>query len=114
MKSVAQRIAEAPIEVREPKTPLPTSGEAWKELQPLPPALPEAPAMPEVTLEVNPGTLERERLPGFREAGCHWGPLARTNPAGAAPGPTDEQLVAARSHGRFVAECTARWLAGAG
>ena len=52
------------------------------------------------------------RMPGFREAGCHWGPLARTNPAGAAPGPTDEQLVAARSHGRFVAECTARWRLG--
>ena len=47
MKSVAQRIAEAPIEVREPKTPLPTSGEGWKELQPLPPALPEVPTMPD-------------------------------------------------------------------
>jgi len=53
------------------------------------------------------------RLPGFRAAGCHWGPLARTNPGANAPGPTDAQLEAARSHGRHVAECTARWLAGA-
>ncbi len=52
------------------------------------------------------------RLAGFRSAGCHWGPLARTNPTGGVPGPTPEQLVAARSHGRWVAECTARWLAG--
>ena len=54
------------------------------------------------------------RLEGFRQAGCHWGPLARTNPSkGAPPGPTEEQLAAARAHGRHVAECTARWLAGA-
>lgn len=53
------------------------------------------------------------RLEGFRRAGCHWGPLARTNPSSGVPGPTDEQLVAARSHGRHVAECAARWLRGA-
>ncbi len=47
MESVAQRIAEAPVEVREPKTTLSTSEEAWKELEPLPPALPEAPTMPD-------------------------------------------------------------------
>jgi len=47
MKSVAQRIAEAPIEVREPKTAGSTSGEAWKEIKALPPALPEAPTMPD-------------------------------------------------------------------
>jgi NAD(P)H dehydrogenase (quinone) len=52
------------------------------------------------------------RLPGFRHAGCHWGPLARTNPNGGPPGPTPEQLEAARSHGRWLAECTARWLRG--
>jgi len=53
------------------------------------------------------------RLEGFRAAGCHWGALARTNPGATAPGPTDAQLEAASSHGRHVAECTARWLAGA-
>lgn len=53
------------------------------------------------------------RLEGFRQAGCHWGPLARTNPSAGLPGPTEEQLAAARAHGRHVAECTARWLRGA-
>lgn len=53
------------------------------------------------------------RLEGFRQAGCHWGPLARTNPGAGGPGPTDAQLAAAHAHGRHVAECTARWLAGA-
>ncbi len=47
IKSVAQRIAEAPIEVHEPKATVSTSSEAWKELKPLPPALPEVPAMPD-------------------------------------------------------------------
>ena len=28
------------------------------------------------------------REPGFRDAGCHWGPLARTNPKGGEPGPS--------------------------
>ena len=53
------------------------------------------------------------RMEGFRAAGSHWGPAARTNPREGVPGPTEEQLVAARSHGRFVAECARRWLAGA-
>lgn len=53
------------------------------------------------------------RLDGFREAGCHWGPIAWTNPQGGEAGPTADHLRAARSHGRHVAECTARWLAGA-
>ena len=53
------------------------------------------------------------RMEGFRAAGCHWGPLARTNPVGGEPGPTEAQLSAVRAHGRRVAECTARWLAGA-
>jgi NAD(P)H dehydrogenase (quinone) len=54
------------------------------------------------------------RQPGFRDGGCHWGPLARTNAApGVAPGPTNAQLDACRAHGRYVAECTRRWLAGA-
>jgi len=52
------------------------------------------------------------REPGFRDAGCHWGPLARTNPKGGEPGPTEAQLQVCRAHGRHVAECTRRWLAG--
>jgi NAD(P)H dehydrogenase (quinone) len=52
------------------------------------------------------------RLEGYRHAGCHWGPLAGTLAPGVAPGPSEEQLSAARSHGRWVAECTARWLQG--
>lgn len=54
------------------------------------------------------------RLEGFRDAGCHWGALARTNPRGSGPGPSEGQLRAAHAHGRHLAECTARWLAGAG
>jgi NAD(P)H dehydrogenase (quinone) len=53
------------------------------------------------------------RLDGFREGGCHWGPIAWTNPRPGGPGPTADHLRAARAHGRHVAECTARWLAGA-
>lgn len=53
------------------------------------------------------------REPGFRDAGCHWGPLARTNPKGGEPGPTEAQLEHCRAHGRHVAECARRWLAGA-
>ncbi len=53
------------------------------------------------------------RLEGFRIAGSHWGPMVRTNPGGGPPGPTEEQLVAARSQGRWIAECTARWMRGA-
>ena len=52
------------------------------------------------------------RLEGFAAAGCHWGPVAWTNPRQGRAGPTDAHLVAARAHGRHVAECTARWLAG--
>lgn len=56
------------------------------------------------------------RLQDFRAGGSHWGPMARTNPRRAEveeePGPTEPQLRAARSHGGWVAECTARWLAG--
>jgi NAD(P)H dehydrogenase (quinone) len=53
------------------------------------------------------------RLDGFREGGCHWGPLAWTHPQRGEAGPTADHLRAARAHGRYVAECTARWLAGA-
>ena len=53
------------------------------------------------------------RLDGFLEGGCHWGPLAWTNPRGGEAGPSAGHLRAARAHGRHVAECTARWLAGA-
>ena len=52
------------------------------------------------------------RLEGFDAAGCHWGPVAWTNPRSGKAGPTAAHLVAARAHGRHVAECTARWLAG--
>jgi len=53
------------------------------------------------------------RLAGFHEGGMHWGAVAQTQPRGGEPGPTEAQLVAARSHGRWVAECAARWLRGA-
>jgi NAD(P)H dehydrogenase (quinone) len=52
------------------------------------------------------------RLDGFREGGSHWGPVAWTNPRSGEAGPTADHLRAARSHGRHVAECTQRWLAG--
>jgi NAD(P)H dehydrogenase (quinone) len=54
------------------------------------------------------------RLPGFVEGGSHWGPVAWTTPRGRTPGPTPDHLEAARAHGRHVALCTARWLAGRG
>lgn len=54
------------------------------------------------------------RMAGFRDGGCHWGPLAHTNPVDGVPGPSEGELEAARSHGRHVAECTRRWLAGEG
>lgn len=53
------------------------------------------------------------RLAGFRDAGCHWGPVAWTNPREGHAGPTPRHLEAARAHGRYVAECTARWMRGA-
>ncbi len=49
------------------------------------------------------------RLDHFAAAGCHWGPLAETNPGATGPGPTETQLASARAHGRWVAECVARW-----
>ncbi len=52
------------------------------------------------------------RLEAFQAAGCHWGPVAWTSPRDGVPGPTDEHLDAARAHGRHVAACTGRWLAG--
>lgn len=54
------------------------------------------------------------RLAGFRAGGSHWGPVAWTNPRAGEAGPTAKHLEAARAHGRHVAECTARWLRGAG
>ncbi len=54
------------------------------------------------------------RLAGFRDAGCHWGPVAWTHPREGRPGPTAGHLEAARAHGRHVAECAARWRRGAG
>ena len=52
------------------------------------------------------------RMEGFREAGCHWGPVAWTSPRDGRAGPIPEHLAAAEAHGRHIAECTARWLAG--
>ena len=54
------------------------------------------------------------RLDGFSEGGCHWGPLAWTSPRDGHAGPTPGHLRAARAHGVHVAECTARWQRGAG
>jgi len=53
------------------------------------------------------------RLEGYPGTGCHWGPVAWTNPRSGEAGPTAQHLKAARAHGRWVAECTARWLRGA-
>jgi len=52
------------------------------------------------------------RLVGFDAGGMHWGPVAHTQPKGGPPGPTEAQLMAARSHGRWVAACAARWRRG--
>jgi NAD(P)H dehydrogenase (quinone) len=53
------------------------------------------------------------REEAFSTGGCHWGPVAWTNPRRGVAGPTGGHLALARAHGRHVAECTARWLAGA-
>ena len=52
------------------------------------------------------------RLEGYAAAGCHWGPVAWTNPRGGKAGPTEGHLTAARAHGKWVAECAARWAHG--
>jgi NAD(P)H dehydrogenase (quinone) len=52
------------------------------------------------------------RLPQYLDAGCHWGPLAWTNPRAGQAGPLPAHLEAARAHGRNVAEWTARWQRG--
>ena len=52
------------------------------------------------------------RLEGYAAAGCHWGPVAWTNPRGGKAGPTEGHLTAARAHGKWVAECAARWARG--
>ena len=53
------------------------------------------------------------RLPQYLEAGCHWGPLAWTNPRAGNAGPTAAHLEAARAHGEHVANTAARWQRGA-
>lgn len=53
------------------------------------------------------------RLAGFSQAGCHWGPVAWTSPRNGTPGPTSDHLEAAHAHGGHVAACTERWLRGA-
>ncbi len=52
------------------------------------------------------------RLAGYAAAGCHWGPVAWTNPRSGRAGPTENHLTACRAHGRWVAECAARWARG--
>ncbi len=49
------------------------------------------------------------RQPGYAAAGCHWGPIAWTNPRQGVAGPTEAHLKMARAHGRYVAECAMRW-----
>jgi len=53
------------------------------------------------------------RIEGFAKGGCHWGPVAWTNPRRGEAGPSQDHLRAARAHGRHVAECARRWLRGA-
>jgi NAD(P)H dehydrogenase (quinone) len=53
------------------------------------------------------------RLEGYPAAGCHWGPVAWTNPRSGKAGPTSDHLAACRAHGQWVAECAARWQRGA-
>lgn len=53
------------------------------------------------------------RLEGFAGGGCHWGPLAWTNPRDGQAGPTEVQLKASRAHGAHIARCAERWGRGA-
>jgi NAD(P)H dehydrogenase (quinone) len=48
------------------------------------------------------------RMEGFAAAGCHWGPVAWTNPRSGKAGPTEDHLAACRAHGQWVAECAQR------
>jgi len=50
------------------------------------------------------------RQEGYAAAGCHWGPVAWTSPRSGEAGPTADHLLAARSHGRHVAQSVSRWL----
>ena len=52
------------------------------------------------------------RLEGFEAGGCHWGPVAWTNPRAGEAGPTATHVAACRAHGKWVAECVARLSAG--
>ena len=52
------------------------------------------------------------RLSHYAQAGCHWGPVAWTNPRKGEVGPNAAHLEAARAHGRHVAETTMRCLRG--
>jgi NAD(P)H dehydrogenase (quinone) len=49
------------------------------------------------------------RLEGFASAGCHWGPVAWTNPRSGKAGPSEGHLAACRAHGRWLVECARRW-----
>jgi NAD(P)H dehydrogenase (quinone) len=49
------------------------------------------------------------RLEGFASAGCHWGPVAWTNPRLGKAGPSEGHLAACRAHGRWLVECARRW-----
>lgn len=46
-------------------------------------------------------------LPGFSEAGCHWGPIVETGLGGGTP--SDAARDALRAHGRHIAEAAMRW-----
>jgi NAD(P)H dehydrogenase (quinone) len=52
------------------------------------------------------------RSPQYLDGGCHWGPLAWTNPRAGEAGPTSAHLDAARGHGEHVARTAERWLRG--
>jgi NAD(P)H dehydrogenase (quinone) len=48
------------------------------------------------------------RLDGYASAGCHWGPVAWTNPRAGQAGPTQAHIAACRAHGKWLAECAVR------